>query len=112
MTMLGAETVTLADADRAYMEGLAAYDQAMVEDVLKHTDLVRDYLREARYQLGRARTMLERLRAASRDDSDIIERLVAVDRAGRPCCGKPSLWTRYPDEKTPARHRSSDPAAP
>lgn len=108
--LMGAENGTLGTADKAYIEGLAAYDQALIEDALGHGELVRDHLQKARRWLDRAATTLEDLRLGKRYDEEITARLVAVKNAGKSCCGKKSLWDRYPltdqtADKKPRHHR-------
>jgi hypothetical protein len=87
----------LVEADRASAEGLAAYDQAQVEDLLGNQEQAREQLRRARRWFMQAGAILEDLRKTS-SDAAIIRRLAEVRRAGRPCCGRPSLWDRYPLE--------------
>lgn len=88
---------TVAEADRACAEGLAAYDQAQVEDLLGNQEQAREQLRQARQWFQRAGDILEDLRKTT-SDTAITRRLAEVRRAGRPCCGRPSLWDRYPLE--------------
>lgn len=86
---------TVADADKAQVEGLAAYDQALVEDLLGNADQVRSRLRQARRWFDQATAILEeKLKRSS--DAELARKLVEARRAGRPCCGKRSLWDRYP----------------
>jgi hypothetical protein len=89
-----AATGTLAEADRAYAEGVVAYDLARIDDIDGRTAEAKERLAEARKWLDRADAVLMKLRETDADAA-ITDLLIAVRLAGRPCCGKPSLWERY-----------------
>lgn len=89
------ESGNLAVARAYYFRALAAYDQALVEDSERHPDQVRVCLIQARKNFRRADVMLEGLRIAQAD-AEVDKLLVDVRRAGRPCCGRQSLWEKYP----------------
>lgn len=103
-----AETGTQADGDKACAEGLAAYDQALVEDLLGNATQVRRQLRLARRWFDKATVILEELRKTT-SDAAVTRRLVEAKRAGRPCCGKRSLWDRYPLAPETAEDDTADP---
>ncbi len=83
-------------ADRAYGEGLAAFERGQAAHALKDEATAKRELLTARRELDDA---IARYRALISGSGvvmpDAERRLGDALATGRPCCGRESLWQRY-----------------
>ncbi len=83
-------------ADRAYGEGLAAYERGLAAHALKDDETAKRELICARAQLDDA---IRRYRALISTSGTVLpdaeRRLGDALAIGRACCGRDSLWKRY-----------------
>ncbi len=94
-------------ADRAYGEGLAAFERGLVAHSLKDAESAKRELTTARAALDDA---ISRYRAMISTSGVVLpdaeRRLGDALTIGRACCGRESLWKRYgvaTGPATPAR---------
>ena len=90
---LGAQEARVV-ADRLYVTALTAYQQAEIDDSQDDAVSARRHLIEAKTARDAA---LVAYRALPRQlDADVVDkREIELDRLGKVCCGRTSLWDRY-----------------
>ena len=81
-------------ADRLYATALTAYQQAEIDDSQGDAAAARQHLAEAKAARDAAQTAYRALKRQA--DVEVIEkRAIELDRLGKTCCGRVSLWDRY-----------------
>lgn len=81
-------------ADRAYVLALAAFQDAQVAETAGDVDTVRRCLEEAK--AARAAALAAYRDLQRQPDAEVVERRrVELDRLGKECCGRRSLWERF-----------------
>ena len=89
-----AEVVPLA-ADADYAAGLDAYERALAADALDRRDDAGRLLRTARARLDAAIAGYRAALAVDPTRDEAQRRLTDAIAAGKPCCGRRSLWVEY-----------------
>jgi len=109
LVMLPAAAIWAADggADREYITALTEYQQAEIEHGVGDGEAARRHLVLA--QRARARALAGYRASDGQGDPEVItRRCIELERLGKVCCGRVSLWDRYACQTESGSGRNQD----